>query len=85
MLHAPANNYARVWINHPILVNQIMIPHTYNQKITFPCPPQVQLGPNLVLRAFVLTYVVENSYNIRNKATNLTYVISHMYEDQDSS
>ena len=30
------------------MVNQIMIPHIYNQKIPLPYPPQVQLGPNLV-------------------------------------
>ena len=26
-----------------------MIPHIHNQKIPLPYPPQVQLGPNLVL------------------------------------
>ena len=43
MLYASANNLSRVWIN-----NQIF----YNQKIPFPCRPQVQLGPNL-FRSYV--------------------------------
>ena len=30
-----------------------MIPYIYNQKISFPYPPQVQLGPNLVTLLFL--------------------------------